>query len=344
MKNTTTPIRAALLVLFATACGGGDSNGGGGTGGTSGNSCGSTLVASTANNYSFSSTLTFPPISVKPETELTFDWSAVSKDFLGHPVDAKMDIDTVSVFMWTLTQSELETKLNDDTLLMRDITTGVPVSYFADGSSTSAKLYQFTIAGNPIMPSDIQPYFSATTYDPAKYTYTAMAASGNVLGQGTRMIQAFKLDPASTTTTVTLTPSSTNLTFTANLHSLTPTLVPAGNGGITLDWGDTTALPKNSLGHEWLPNNITSALVGHYNESPAELEGQKFLDLELIATEIYRGDIESGHSVNLSTLKSSSGQAFKGIDSSGGTWIVALRCGNCRNPAPWYLAVLKPCG
>ena len=36
------------------------------------------------------------------------------------------------------------------------------------------------------------------------------------------------------------------------------------------------------------------------------------------------------------------GKAFTGISTSG-TWIVALRCGSCRNPAPWYLTVLKPC-
>ena len=26
-----------------------------------------------------------------------------------------------------------------------------------------------------------------------------------------------------------------------------------------------------------------------------------------------------------------------------GTWLLGLTCGNCRNPAPWYMTILKPC-
>jgi hypothetical protein len=33
---------------------------------------------------------------------------------------------------------------------------------------------------------------------------------------------------------------------------------------------------------------------------------------------------------------------FAGIDDTG-TWLVGLICGNCRNPAPWYMTIAKPC-
>ena len=45
---------------------------------------GATILAKEANDYSFSSTITLPPVTVKQMTNLTFDWSGVSKDFLGH--------------------------------------------------------------------------------------------------------------------------------------------------------------------------------------------------------------------------------------------------------------------
>jgi hypothetical protein len=35
------------------------------------------------------------------------------------------------------------------------------------------------------------------------------------------------------------------------------------------------------------------------------------------------------------------GNSFPGVDSNG-TWLVALLCTNCRNPAPYYLTVLEP--
>jgi hypothetical protein len=159
------------------------------------------------------------------------------------------------------------------------------------------------------------------------------------------MIQSFRLDPASTNTTVTMTSSSTQLEYTTDLHTLKATGIPAGQGAVTLDWGQMTT---NALGNEFIATNITSVLVGHYTQTPAQLESQ-FLDLELIATGLYRGcvgdapcTIPNGTKVDLSALKNDAGQSFAGIDGTG-TWIVALQCGGCRNPAPWYLSVLKPC-
>jgi hypothetical protein len=157
------------------------------------------------------------------------------------------------------------------------------------------------------------------------------------------MLQTFHLDAASTVTSVALTNTSTKLQYTANLHSLHPTGVPAGTAALTLDWGPPTGSPlmTNGLGGEFVPTQITRAIVGHYTQSPAELE-KRFLDLEMIATNLYRANIDSGTTLNFTTLRDDSGGAFTGVDDTG-TWLVGLFCGNCRNPAPWYLTVLKPC-
>jgi hypothetical protein len=175
-------------------------------------------------------------------------------------------------------------------------------------------------------------------YPPANHIYTVMAATGMQLGQGTRMIQSYELDPASTNTVVKLTNDSTQLTYTANLHNLTPIGVTAKSAAITLDWGK---MMTNALGNTFIATNITNAMVGHYTQTPAELEA-KFLDLELIAADLYRAEIGSGTVLDFSLLKNKSGKAFAGIDADG-TWVVALQCGQCRNPAPWYLTILKPC-
>ena len=42
---------------------------------------GASIIAKETNDYSFSSTITLPPVTVKPMSNLTFDWSGVSKDF-----------------------------------------------------------------------------------------------------------------------------------------------------------------------------------------------------------------------------------------------------------------------
>jgi hypothetical protein len=46
--------------------------------------------------------------------------------------------------------------------------------------------------------------------------------------------------------------------------------------------------------------------------------------------------------VDFSSLKDKSGNKFSGIDGNG-TWLLALQCGGCRNPAPLYLTIFKPC-
>ncbi len=238
--------------------------------------------------------------------------------------------------MWKLTLSDLQTKLNADSLQQRDLVT-LPLQYTTDGNATSANLLAFTNSGAPNA-ATILSFLDSTQYDPSKYTYTLMAATGSTLGEGTKMIQSFQIDPSSTNTTVTMTSNSTQLTYTADLHSLTPTMIPAGQAGITLNWSQMT---KNALGNDFVLSNITKALVGQYTQTPTELETQ-FLDLELIPTKLYQGDIATGNTVNFSSLKTDKGESFQGIDDTG-TWLVALQCGGCRNPAPWYLSVLKVC-
>ena len=73
--------------------------------------------------------------------------------------------------------------------------------------------------------------------------------------------------------------------------------------------------------------------------TPAELEAQ-FTDLRTIATDLYSANIFSGTVLDFTMLADSTGNPFPGVDSTG-TWLVALFCDNCRNPAPWYLTILE---
>jgi len=90
-----------------------------------------------------------------------------------------------------------------------------------------------------------------------------------------------------------------------------------------------------------VPSDITQALVAHYMQPVSELE-ENFLDLDIVPADRWRATIDAGSSVNLSTFENEAGQPFAGIDDTG-TWVLALSCGDCRNPAPWYLTILEPC-
>ena len=329
MKPSTILLRAAPLCLAALGCGGNDAQQ---------TMCfGANVVASERNDYSFFSKMTLSPVKVAPMSNLTFDWSALNEDFLGHPVNTATDLDTAIMMIWALPRGEFEADLNADALYTADLVVSPPLNLPLAGE-TSGQLHNFQINGTGLSPAMFNDYFDVTLYPPATSTFIIAVQTGLDLGRGIRMLQAFDLDASSTNTNVTLTNDSTKLTYVANLHNLTMTGVPGGTPALTLDWSQ---MKTNAMGAEFKEGYITSAVVGHYTQTPAELEAS-FLDLDRIATATYRADVLAGSVLDFTTLRDENGAAFPGIDDNG-TWLVGLICGNCRNPAPWYMTILKTC-
>jgi hypothetical protein len=298
---------------------------------------GANVVATEKNNYTFSSRITLPPVTVASMSNLAFDWSGLTKDFLGHSLDPARDLDLVLVMLWNLPIADFQKALNEDALYTSNLIVSPPLGLPVAGK-TSAQLYDLKLNDTSVTPEMFNSYFDASMYTPANSTLLVAVQMGTGLGRGIRMLQAFELDARSTVTNVALTDGSTKLTYNANLHDLTITGVPGGTPALTLDWSHMT---KNALGGEFKEGTVTSAVVSHFTQTPAELE-TRFLDLDLIATATYRANVPSGSVLDFALLKDPNGVAFPGIDDNG-TWLVGLVCGNCRNPAPWYLTILEPC-
>ena len=327
------PAALALLPLMVSACG---SSGGGSPSVTCTNGA---IVANETNDYTFSSAITLPTVKIKSMSDLTFNWSGVTTDFLGKAVNPVADLNTIFLLVVDLPIATFQKQLNDDTFSQGSILITPPPSFAPTGVTMGSLFENFTVGGETIDITNAGPYLNATTHTPATSTFTIAAQTGANLGTGIRMLQAFQLDDSATSTTVTLTNSSTMLKYSADFHSLHPTGVPAGTAALSMDWGQLTT---NALGAD-ISNtvtNITSAIVGHYTQTPAELESQ-FLNLRTVAQDLYTATIESGTSLDFTTLMDSGGHPFHGVDSTG-TWLVALICDNCRNPAPWYLTILEP--
>lgn len=327
----------ACLPLMTIACG---SSGGGSAGSQSVTCTDGTMIASEANDYSFSSSLMLHPVKVKSMSDLTFNWGGVTKDFLGHSLNAQTDLNAIFLLLVNEPAATFEMQLNDDTFATSVIVIpGPPPSFLPPTGVTTTTLYDnFVSANGPVDASMAAMYLDPTTYTPSNSTFVIGAQTGaSMIGTGIRMLQSFELDPSSTNTAVTLTNSSTTLTYSANLHSLHPTGVPANTASLTLDWSQ---IQTNALGQTFDPTAIANAIVGHYTQTPAQLESQ-FLDLQTIATDLYKAEIPYGSVLDFTKLMDDAGHSFPGVDSNG-TWLVALICTNCRNPAPYYLTILEP--
>jgi hypothetical protein len=301
------------------------------------------IVAAEENNYAFNSQIKLHPVKVKPMSDLTFDWGGVTVDFLGHMVNPVTDLSTIFVLLVDLPSSVLENQLDNDTFNTADVQI-TPPPQLAPTGQTSASLFEdFSAGGEMINATKAGPYLDPAMWTPANSTFAIVAQTGPNLGTNIHMLQSFELDSTSTNTNVTLTNSSTTLTYHTDLHSLHPTGVPEGVAALKLDWSQ---IQKNALGNTFgnMPNypttSITSAIVGHYSQSLSELESQ-FLDLQTIAQDLYTATTPYGTTLDFTTLTDMAGNPFTGVTSDG-TWLVGLICGKCQNPAPWYLTVLKP--
>jgi hypothetical protein len=218
----------ACLPLMTTACGSS-----GGTTATQSVTCtDGTMIANEANDYSFSSSLMLHPVTVQSMSDLTFNWGGVTEDFLGQPVNAATDLNTIFLLLVSLPAATFEMQLNGDTFATSSIVIpGPPPSYMPTGGVTTTTLYNnFTDANGAVDATMAAQYLDATTYTPSNSTFVIAAQTGtNMIGTGIRMLQSFEHDPTSSNTTVTLTNSSTTRQYTADLHSHHPDRGPGGN-------------------------------------------------------------------------------------------------------------------
>lgn len=299
------------------------------------------VIAEDALNYSFSSSLEIQTVKVKSLSDLRFDWSRITKDMLGHDFDPDTSVDMMELMSWRYSKEDLLVDINNDNLDTSYLV-ALGAIYTEQAMTAGNFLDLLSPSGSEVPDEELLSYVDTTLYAPEEHTYFVMVAEGESFGHGTKMIQFFEPDPAETNTDVFLTNDSTKLHYTANLMDLKRIAVPPANPNIILDWLDNDYLHQNAMGREWIPTKITDVMVAHYtSKTPEDLQAA-FLDLDLIADETWDIFLSAGQSVNLSRLKNDAGDPFPGIDGIG-TWIVALKCGSCSNPAPWFLSILHSC-
>jgi hypothetical protein len=307
---------------------------------------------SEANNYAFSSWLSFTPTPVRPNANLTFDWSDATRDLLGHAVDPSTDIDMVMLALWRLSPSDLEVKLNADELAQSDLVNIFMVypdvlrEAHPEEMGTSAQLLRVTDEGertdmtlfeNPLLPEEVMPLFDPEVYDPAGHVWTMIASRGTVAGEGTTMIQTFQPTAGATNAEVRMTAESTSVDYEVDLR-IAPPLSLFDDVPSVIDWGD---MQVTAMGTEFVTRSVGEVIVARYDQTPAQLESQ-FSDLELLAQEMYRAEVPAGTEFELRDSSDENGVPFAGLDRPG-TWLLMLRCTSCRNPAPWYLTQLARC-
>jgi len=277
--------------------------------------CGRTLELQDAHNYAYTGDMSIPSTATASGEDLSLCWEGLVEDLACHGIDPATDIELLSLIRFPhLDEAEVEAGISADDLTQSQLDGYVALE---TGGETCAQLSAFDFFGTPIdVPSE---------YTAEGGTYLLMLSSGTEPGQGARMLQFLAPSADSDVDLVDIGDGCGTLDFEARIEGS----IAAPEGPWTIDW---TALSTNGAGNPFEPTLVDRVTVGFFEgRSPEDLE-QSFLDLELEATESL-------------TVELSEVSARAEVDvplRSGGTTLLALRCGTCSNPAPLFLTALEP--
>lgn len=281
------------------------------------------LELSDAQNYSLQSTLTADSQVVASGEDTEVIWTNLTSDLQGEEMDPTSDIDEVRVIRFgSMTQEEILDGINTDTLKQSDITGFA--AYHPESGETTAMLTEFA--------------FFNVYVDPAEEivegmgTFLLSALTGEY---DYRMFSFFEPTEGEDVVPIELHSDSAQLDFDVDLQSAELVTSKRAHHYI-IDW---TGLTEDAYDNDLEVSNIDSLLLARYTLDLTEIEDQ-FVELEYIYDEAYEAEIGGSGEYDLMEATDADGNAFAGFEGEG-TWLLALRCSTCINPAPLFIGIFE---
>ncbi len=289
------------------------------------------IALSDDNNYVAQSSLSLPSVVAAPAVDLEICWNEIVDDLLCHDFDARSELGNVA-FLRLLNTSrvEAEAKLASGQLNMADV--DGYLEYQPDAEEDCAHLSDLTLFGTEVD-------YAEEYVDSEEHTYMFVLSRGSVPGRGAVTMVFVEPDAESDNNSVEAPTGCGLLDFSADLSSGATVKLPAEQPWV-LDYRELT---RDGLGNSFPRGAADQALIAFYaGMSVADLE-ERILDLEVIATEMYRVELDGTGRFDLAAAEEeNSGELFSGLESDeDGTWVVGMMCGGCQNPAPAFLSVIE---
>lgn len=283
-----------------------------------------------ANNYGYTSALDVVTQEVQLGQDLTVDWSGLTTDLLGHVMKPASDVDLIWVVQFpTLTEDEVVAAIMTDTLLQENV--GPYIQFDNDpANTTTALLSQFVFPpATPIVPEE--------DFTDGTGTWLVRATTG---AAENRMLGFMRPTEDSTNHMFFLDSDSATLDFAADLQSLAGFALEEEQGSYVADW---SGLDTHANGSDIDLPDLDQLMVARYDGRTLDDLEASFIDIELIADELYTADVYgvADYTADLSLATNAEGVAFSGFGADS-LWLVALRCTTvCANPAPPFLTVVQ---
>ena len=160
------------------------------------------VVITDPTNYALTDSFDMQVATLKDNTDLIFDWSKLTVDFFGKPVNPATDIDTVLISLWQLTPQEIEDELKADDLPLA--TNKGDHHHLSGRTYTQQNLLSFNELGNPLPTEDLLvalQHRRSELHVPAGPVHVpGDGADGDGARKNPRMISLFHIDPNATQT------------------------------------------------------------------------------------------------------------------------------------------------
>lgn len=273
-----------------------------------------------ASNYSYTSALDIGSVPIGVGAESAVDWSGLTVDMRGFPVDPSADVNNVGL-VWFRNRTETEIA---EALVSGEITqasVGLFATLPTGAGETSLLLSSLDLYGVP--------------FDPEAY----MVVEGGswLLRISTHQNEDAMLlfvDPPEGESTVYVGDDSATLDFRPDLASLAPVRLTDR----TVEW---TGLTRDGRGAALDPLALQELWIARYDGYDVATLQERFFEIETLPTNTWTANVYGETSVDLGTALDAGGGAFSGVTDDA-TWLLALRCIVCTSPAPVYLTVVTP--
>lgn len=255
----------------------------------------------------------------------TIDWSGLTEDVHGRPVDPVADVDDATLLLFPdMSPDEVCAGLVEDRLQQSDV--GLYMVCTPD--DTSCRLDEFGLLGSY---PGIAQYFEED-----RGSWLVMLAADDEAGGIAYLF--LRPDASSPEIEATIADDSSSIELDVDLGAGSPVPV-AADGDTELDW---SGLTRDGLGNDLAVYKLDELLLGRYDEDLTAIE-DRFYDLEAMAGDQWTLEVPETDSARLTDLATADGEPFAGFTADG-RWLIALRCSTCTNPMPRFVASLEVAG
>jgi len=283
----------------------------------------STVELTDDHNYSYVPSVDIEAYEVSELSDVVIDWSGLTTDMYGQPLDPAGDIDMISLMVFTyLDHDEVEAAMFDGSLTQAEM----GLYLFAEtGGETSWTLGGLTLFGTDV---DVETYFEADYGE----SWLISLSTGTMVGAGTRTT-AF-LDPVAdaTTSEAHLHDGSTVLEVDADLGAAQTVYIPP-HTPFHVDWSGVTT---NGRGDD-IGNVLEVLILGFGSTGAAELQ-ERVPELAALADWSWRTTVPPGTTaLDLAECVDGDGDGYAGV-APVGTWLIVLQTREGHDPTPAFVA------